>query len=139
MIRRWVIRGLALTLLTLCVVAWVGSYWWDYRVEHCHPSRVVALEAIEGELFFVTEQGSIRPQFLRFYVHSAFGGRWDHQEAHHFMGFALQNDWPSRCDVWVPLWFPTLLSTLLLWFVWRKTRAMPIGGAFPIEVTATAK
>ncbi len=25
MIRRWLMRGLALTLLTLCVGAWVGS------------------------------------------------------------------------------------------------------------------
>ena len=34
----------------------------------------------------------------------------------------------------VPLYFPTLLSALLLWLVWRKTRPKYNGKGFPVEV-----
>ena len=39
----------------------------------------------------------------------------------------------ERYYVLIPLWFPTILSAALLWFVWRKTRKKGTSGAFPVE------
>jgi hypothetical protein len=39
----------------------------------------------------------------------------------------------------IPLWFPSLLSLLFLWFTWRKTRRKAKGKAFPIEPAVEAK
>ena len=58
---------------------------------------------------------------------------------HHLLGFAYQavvepagvGYRSSVGCVFIPLWFPTLLSTLLLWLVWRKTRPRTVG--FPVE------
>jgi hypothetical protein len=36
--------------------------------------------------------------------------------------------------VFVPLWFPAMLSVGLLWVVWRKTRGKYDGKGFPVEV-----
>jgi hypothetical protein len=36
-----------------------------------------------------------------------------------------------------PLWFPTLLSALALWFVWRKTHSPYCKKGFPVEPAPT--
>ena len=141
MFRRWIIRGLALTLLTLCVVAWVGSYWRVVGISYNEATRSQSLFGAKGKarLLVSLPDGAMR-RWRFYYNANAYS---DHENArYHFMGFAFDRaggqalgglpGWPIWA-VWVPLYFPTLLSALLLWFVWRKTRAKPIGGAFPVE------
>jgi hypothetical protein len=140
MFRRWFIRSLALTLLTLCVVAWVGSYWarvWRVGItfEHCD--------------YFLLENGSTLIDVAKRVapVDYLLAG-WHLEKAYpvdmqmnyeHFdfrlAGFAVipSTVHADNLAVFFPLWFPTLLSALLVVFAWRKTRAKPVGGAFPVE------
>jgi hypothetical protein len=56
--------------------------------------------------------------------------------AYHLLGFAWDaHAGPDRWHyIMIPLWFPPLLSALLLWLVWRKTRPKSSGKGFPVEV-----
>lgn len=146
MMRRWLIRGLALTLLTLCALAWVGSYFQRAYIQY----------AGQNCYYLDVESGTIRFSLSD----DGFGaGRWDwnylspwkylspyrqqfqgaYQRAkYHFAGFAFSryHITPLFLSGWfmdVPLYFPTLLSTLLLWLVWRKTRPKYNGRGFPVE------
>ena len=140
MIRRWIIRGLALTLLMLCVAAWVGSYF----------------KAAETRLFgniLTFQSGSVT---LIYYVHWAnfdSADTWDcsfepldavlpvynfYSECrYHFLWIAyspLNGDMGLRFFI-APMRFHSVLSALLLWFVWRKTKPKVLAacGAFPVE------
>jgi hypothetical protein len=136
---RWLIRGLTLTLLALCVLAWVGSRWQTVGVRYFVRDFTYAVELEQG----CVSAGHDNYHFL------LFGQEHDGWDFFHRpaalptgffggFGFVSWKSFPlSFWRVTVPLWFPTLLSALLLWFVWRKTGAKPIGGAFPVEITAT--
>ena len=149
MVRRWFIRGLALTLLALCVVAWVGSYWqhvWTTYVVRLHDPTFQVLcgsfvcgmsndPVFASGVWVWSHRPAKREDFLRAYQ----------KTTHHFAGFVV--DWPHLEPAdhqfhpfWllvIPLWAPTLLSALLLWFLWRKTKPKDVGRAFPVEIAAT--
>ena len=59
---------------------------------------------------------------------------WDNKTDYRFLGFSII-PW---LFVSFPLWFPTLLSALLLWFIWRKTPAERNSRGFPVAPTAKA-
>jgi hypothetical protein len=147
MVRRWLIRGLALTLLTLCVGAWAGSYFEYEAIDYEGATRCgfTLLEAGELQLFFGdyapwAQQGwdvwhgrcdsKLRAEILSLYKSTQY----------HLLGFAWQPRRPTERGqrVMIPLWFPTLLSALLLWLVWRKTRPAYNGRGFPVEVGGRA-
>ena len=125
MLRRSIIRGLAIALLTLCVTAWVGSYCRIISLDHgLSPDRIV-MEINRGR--FVLDWSAL---FL--------SGNWqvtvgetDVNPQPGLLGFFL-------CGVgfFMPLWFPTTLSAGLLWLVWRKTRPKYTGKGFPVEPAA---
>ena len=153
MFRRWLIRGLALTLLTLCVVAWVGSYW-----------RQVGLKADSADkvrlIFF--NYGSLAIRSMDWGAIRAKRGLPPNDEPLHFVTFVADADAKVRAgssiagfaygtmgplwvggaavgwEAYVPLYFPTLLSALLLWLVWRKTKTKYSGKAFPVETANDA-
>ena len=130
MIRRWLIRALALALLTLCVVAWVGSYWRDVLVYFYWKNTIV----IDVDINWGRVRGTLEPTGGSV-PHAPWG--WDTIRASNWhvrdsfvdykcLGFA----WTYKSQfgytqAMVPLWFPTLLAASLLWFVWRKTPAKP--------------
>jgi hypothetical protein len=146
MIRRWLIRGLALALLTLCVMAWVGSYF----------TRVsVRLQPHGWHITLLIDSGSARcevdhvPQYIaREWVWTLRPPdfmliEFDYSRAkYHIGGFAYRSDsatWLAGFTTnlsWIifPVWFPTLLSALALWLVWRKTRPAYNGRGFSVEV-----
>lgn len=144
MVRRWLIRSLPLMLLTLCVVVWVGSYF--ETVWAWHNAGMI-------ERNLGCECGSITFTEYHDFTPSVNGWHWYHQPSvkapfeegyrsctYKFLGFAYQPDWGHFATGWyviIPTWFPTLLSVLLLWLVWRKTKAKPLGGAFPIDPAAS--
>jgi hypothetical protein len=150
MIRRWLIRGLALTLLTLCVVAWVGSYfqqhWFGRYAWDRYSICVLAYGSIiwdKYDLKHVENPMEIRPwrPWSDWLPPELDFTPWGHRAPKNWtLGFAympwdIRGEWNAT----VPLWFPTLLSALLLWFVWRKTRPAYNGRGFPVEVAANGK
>lgn len=143
--RRWLYRGLALTLLTVCVVAWVGSYWQAYLIRYFERPTYISANLAVGRLdiqrFVVSpDQDLVVP------------GRWLFDERvpnrhdwrawnYRGLGFSYQEPLPplSGWELTIPFWFPTLLSGLGLLLSWRKTKPKQIGRAFPIEPTAKPK
>jgi hypothetical protein len=135
MVRRWIIRSLALMLLTLCVTAWVGSYW----------REIVAYEKSQsfqrggffaGRLCLLScDAGQIIWSDKTLYEFAVYN--WDIQANYHILGFHFVHcKFPEWTEIIIPLWFPTLLSALLLWFVWWKTKPRKMRQGFPIEPTA---
>jgi hypothetical protein len=139
MFRRWLIRGLVLALLALCVVALVGSYRHPCAIGR-HGIHELWLHIRYGSIVFNEYveplAGSIRWECVDVYADHQ-SERMDYlSREYHFAGFAYEGRNAVTGPfllICIPLWFPTLLCTLLLWFVWRKTRAKPAGGAFPVE------
>ncbi len=146
MMRRWLIRALALALLTLCVGAWVGSYWRLFEVDYSSGKVSRNLIILCGRIRFA-RQLSAREGWT---CDSEWVWRSDtlkeddsmRQEypltQYHWAGLALWTGMVGPpdgkgCLVHIPLWFPTLLSALLLWLVWRKTRPKYNGRGFPVE------
>jgi hypothetical protein len=133
MVWRRVIRGLAVALVTVCAVAWVGSYWravgiayvpkaaqyfgviWDGRFD---LARVATPGAPYRGWVFVSD----RPRW-----HD-----WDAGATRHWIGFSVQVN-AMRTEGTIPLWFVTLLSAGLLWLVWRWTRPKHNERGFPVE------
>jgi hypothetical protein len=137
MFRRWFIRSLALALLTLCVTAWVGSYWRLIEMERWDRHRIIC-QGQWGEIcLYCEDKRRTAPLEVTWRCYSSeplliqaiYGST-----PHHFAGFAFERFSGNYWHVFIPLWFPTLVSALLLWFVWRKTRAKVVGGAFPVEL-----
>ena len=146
MLRRWLIRALALTLLTLCVAAWVGSYWqWAGINRHYHGYRVavncgaglIYSQVLDHEPFVMSEWGWGHGVPFPEYIRTTTAG-----EEYGFAGFGYQFTPGATHDSWdmkVPLWAPVLLAAGLLWLLWRKTRPPYHGKGFPIEPAAPPK
>ncbi len=141
MIWRWVIRGLAVALLTLCVAAWVGSYFEEVTLIYCSKPGAFwqTLGINRGEIVYSeipdwrdsaawTWRLSHGPPFD---WHDAYSGT-----KYHGGGFAYQPIAPSSSFsiAFFPMWFLSLLSAGLLWVAWRKTRRRGTGRGFPVEV-----
>jgi hypothetical protein len=59
MIRRWLIRGCFMSVVTLCVVAWLASYSNFMRLSHNWPSHECRIGVASGLAFWVDDfQGS---------------------------------------------------------------------------------
>jgi hypothetical protein len=150
MFRRWLIRGLALTLLTLAVAAWVGSYFQIIGGHYtggngngARPNHTEYFRINSGSLFYEHRSPSNIEDNGWHWYHLAP----DHKEIatdykimdYRIIGFAYQpeSDLVFSTRVLIPLWFPALLSTLILWFVLRRTKPKHKAMGFPIEPTAT--
>jgi hypothetical protein len=137
MVRRWIIRSLALLLLTLCVGAWVGSYWRGIDIRRCWKDvDIVGLDygRISYAHFYIipSDPGW---HFVLQSSNSNVWEVWDSTPGLHGLGFChFTTD--RMYAVTIPLWFPTLLSAALLWLVWRKTKPRTMGQGFPVEPTA---
>jgi hypothetical protein len=147
---RWLVRGLALTLLTLCAVAYAGSdfqrlaFVWEQSLPRREwigalGSGWLALE--KHDIIDLSLPTPVNPGLRRtLFRDGAVFQRAYSGSTYHGFGFAYHPD-PSGLshDNWyviIPLWFPTLLSAGLLWLVWRKTRKPNPGVAFPVEIAA---
>jgi hypothetical protein len=145
MVGRRIIRGLGIALLTLCVAAWVGSYFGFSYVRYVSNTRcwwssldgggldlIYEYHGTDGPRGWLAEYGPYPATWL-----SAKQQRHD-SIAYHLLGFA----WQPRTgpDGWqymlIPLWFPTTLAAGFLWLAWRKTRPKYNGKGFPVEVDA---
>jgi hypothetical protein len=146
MFRRWLIRSLALTLLTLCVVAWAGSFFQVIGGHYtggngngARPNHTEYFRINSGSLLFEHRSPSKIEDDGWHWYHFAP----DHKDVttyyeimdYRIFGFAYQpeSDVIFYSRALIPLWFPTLLSALLLWLVWRKTKPKPKPMGFPID------
>ncbi len=142
MMRRWIIRGLALALLTLCVVAWVGSYCRPLYIEQNVGGRSKSFFWAEGRVGYFFNSGLMGPWpgwkslFDRGLIgfDSSFWFTWDSQGSWHILGFCSGGT-KDRWWCTIPLWFPAVVVALvpMLWLVWRKTRSKYNGRGFPVE------
>jgi hypothetical protein len=139
--RRWLIRLPFLLALAFFAAVWVISHFGRFSLYKYSGGHIWELGAVEG-LVFSGESGLYplldsppRIQFVR---------GWKARQLFPdppTLGFYCGR-WPRFSDsfgIAFPLWLPTLLSALLLWLVWRKTRPKLAGNAFPIEPTAKPK
>ncbi len=131
MIWRWIIRGLGIALLTLCMTAWVGSYWRDGYVGYRGTKSNQDIMLMGGRICFGREKSAPMAVTGWYCGSNRRPERW--------------MDWDNRFEyqkearysaIYVPLWFPTLLSAGCLWLVWRKTRPKYSGKDFPVEPAA---
>jgi hypothetical protein len=143
--RRWLFRGLCLILLALCAGAWGASYWrWaEWVGSDGRYLKVLHVGAGAGYVFGGVETrhyqsawrgGTMRPQDTE-YVTGLFRGT-----RYSFIGFAWDGDvsvgaFSHMWFVGAPLWFPTAVSLLLLWLVWRKTRWRKPGRGFAVAAS----
>ena len=134
--KRWLIRSIFMGLLTLCVTAWVGSFCWEIEVYHYGERRVGAGIYWGRVCAFWVEVAGDDPKWgvVCIPASNLSEGRWsdkdDFFDKFNWCGFCVAG--PPLNQATIPFWFPTLLSALLLWFVWRKTKAKPRGS--PVEV-----
>ena len=145
MVRRWLIRSLFLLPLVCVVGVWMTSYWQVASITRNSDGRRWHLAIVWGECegqLAPVEYNEVRTwKWFNQPVQNGDGiGLNSQMEPYGFAGFGFtryQASWGVFWDVKIPLWFPTLLSTLLLWFVWRKTRPRLEGRAFPVEPAKT--
>lgn len=140
MARRWIIRSLALTLLTLCVVAWAGSYWRDWKISSYDKSgKWYSTQVLRDGCITFTRSpnqtfdlwSTSEPVGTPTPTEGLFGDPPATPAARRLLGFVFEP--PPFLYVSIPLWFPTLLIAVLLWLVWRTTRPKAPGRAFPVE------
>ena len=138
MLRRWLMFGLALMLLTLCLAAWGVSYWRRiYVIHHGKTSLSFILNSGRVSVEWAGEVGTAPG----WYSVNKKAGSWDAQDKRStfcWLGFSYSVGIDGSY-LTIPLWFPSLLSLILLWFAWRKARLTPKGKAFPIEPSIEAK
>ena len=148
MVRRWLIRSLALTVLTLCVTVWVGSYWLTAFVTYSHTSSVqivvnygkCSYDYASSHSVVEETDWQVRVRPIAFDIMSASGeDKFLDKYTWKFLGFKyfhINSPW-TDVSITIPLYFPSLLAALGLWFVWRKTG--PIRAGFPIEPALASK
>jgi hypothetical protein len=141
--RRWLIRGLALTLLALCAAVWVASYWQcAFVLCHYYTNRITV--GCGAGLIYSQVLGGRSP--------APFACQWKLERPEPtvirttsagrefgFAGFgyrATPDVAPVSRDMKIPLWLPAALCGGLAWVLWRKTRPAYNGKGFPVEPPA---
>jgi hypothetical protein len=127
-------------LCALCVGGWLTSYWQSinfmYGMQYHNYFLGIECGSVWLSSYDLQGPGS------RDWGWSTYPPRRENSRMlynwsqYHFAGFAWLL-YPSGIHGWtafVPFWFPTSLSTLVLWFAWKKTKRSPAG--FPVEASA---
>jgi hypothetical protein len=138
MLRRWFVFGLALMLLSLCVTVWGVSYWRYLYARHTGTTFLnFVLNSGRMAISWISTPGA-RSEW---HFANEEAGSWDDADKiskFSWLGFSYDVG-VGMFYFTIPLWLPSLLSLLFLWFAWRKTRRKPKGKAFPIEPSIEAR
>jgi hypothetical protein len=138
MARGWLIRSFFVAQCAICALAWIISYVRPVEFIVNYPAyKYVFVPFSDGRIAFLHENDVVTSHHgwgLGCRWGSHFEWRQGDQNANfHFLGFSSYSPAPREWLYSIPLWFPTFLSSLLLWFIWRKTKPKRLGGAFPVE------
>ncbi len=128
MFRRWLIRMPLLVALAFVVSVWVGSYFGGIGLQKCVARREWDVGAVQGLAYMSEVSGDFPNQPLRMTAPNHLSGPKT-------LGFS-HSSWqrfPDILAIVFPLWFPTIILSVLCLFVWRKTRAKYNGRGFPVE------
>jgi hypothetical protein len=144
MFRRWLIRSFFIALCVVCAAVWVGSYFQRVAVHYHGHDHILILGLDCGAIGYINNDIEVGIP----YAWQWYRGPTNFQEfrqyyrrtSYHFIGFAFD---PKKTDfvtvVMIPLWLPTLLSAVLLWLAWHKTKTRPKATGFPIKPTTNPK
>jgi hypothetical protein len=146
MIRRRLIRGLAILLVVACAAAWVRSY---------HSAAFIILKTRDSVLRFESLRGKICLAHHKNYLHEPgwqFGDddsdfrryfpQFETEDRSHVLrasGFSygrffFRGGEPNMyAGFGVPYWFINSFGILIGLLVWRKTRTPNPATAFPVE------
>ena len=131
--RRWLIRSIFMLPILLCIVGWCWSAGHGGWIGYYHGAEFVGCETFWGVVRLGTSGpgpgcccGVDSAPEICFLLPN---------DPQTFLGFGYFFISPER-HVYVPYWFLILAFSAILFFVWRKTRTKPQGGAFPVEVAA---
>jgi hypothetical protein len=139
MLRRWLIRALFILPILLCVVGWVWSGTHFSWTKYSHEGSYVACTASRG-VICVKFDGRGTSNGWACGVDSRDAHFWpvDYPDSRSYLGFRFACfDEMARYDYLfaVPFWFLIIVSSAVLFFVWRKTRPkINPKTAFPVEV-----
>ncbi len=146
MLKRWLLRGLFLLPVVLCLAGWGWSGWYEGWVGYTRSHRTIGFGTAEGTVSLGAGRrigyndgyaaAVDRSEAVRFWPTPDpddicfLGFRWWHDSYSDFSGGA-----GTAYSLTIPYWFPLLASALLFLLVWRKTRRRlsPATG-FPVEV-----
>jgi hypothetical protein len=147
MLRPWIIRSLALALVLCFLMAWAASYWVTAIFVHyvamgggsTGQNGFVAIRT--GQISFLREGPLLSADWQASLTSNTYTDWWvpeflDGYSAgakFRFLGFYFDNG--TDLFVSIPLWLPTILAGLFLWWVWRKTRGNLATRGFPVEVS----
>jgi hypothetical protein len=134
MFRRWLIRGIFLTLLTLCLTAWATSYFRGIAIYHEGKSfHCLAIGNGRIGLLHSLSRTTSRP---RLYTVTStniadFWGELDPSIPPRW-GFSYLRA-PDLLYLCAPFWSLFVPFALLTGLAWRLTRRRPTIHAFPVE------
>ena len=140
LMKRCIIRSFFIGLLLLCVGGWVTSFWRAVVVVRISSTDDRIMECNSGRIAFIfTHAKNTRfpASDQRCVLVTGPAGKLGEFVGRKFLGFVWLNESQDEVDItsgMIPFWFPTLLSAVLLWLVWRWTRPKLKGLAFPIEM-----
>jgi hypothetical protein len=147
--KRWIIRSFFVAMVMLFVGGWAAIYSYDIGLGYERGDRFWWAGSSRGCAYL-----GLSRQFL---APSTTGWRFI-VNPNDSQGFFMQRQWPMQLEflgfgledraveilghpafvpwfsVRVPFWFCTLVSGVLFWCGWRKTRVRTKGPAFPVEV-----
>lgn len=138
---RWIVRGMCLGLLGLCVGVWGLSYFCLAGLDH-GGRGIVILQGYRGQLTVGYEgvYGQLIGNTPKPYGWSTQWATFTPDIAHWsdaFPGFTLLPlsgttlSW-TNCHVVIPLWCPTVLLSFISWIAWRKTGRGKTGRGFSV-------
>jgi len=137
---RWLIRSFFITLLVLCIGAWVWSYPFRERVGYTGRTgyQEWVCEIGGGGVFVGRHWGFTGTPGWE-YLHLGKDNFPDGTDGSpYLLGFRFFSSPPPPAGLGsfaiVPFWFMTALSTAALVFVWRKTGKPKPLRAFPVEI-----
>jgi hypothetical protein len=135
---RWIIRGVFIALPALCLIGWAWSAGYRGYVRFAVGGRLIGFEAESGVMIvgfgtargYPSEYEIIRSNTIRLWPSNVRYRkfRWGFGFTH-----MLQPDVDLRVIAF-PHWAVLLISSILLWMVWRKTRDRRNAARFPVEV-----
>jgi hypothetical protein len=131
MLRRWLIRAVFMLPILLCVGGWGFSVQHGGWVSYAHSSRLVDFGTAWGTIDVTIALFPGEPDGLDWLAHPMDSFHfWPYvdQAYHPVFGFGfrrLVDTNPPNSDfytLYVPYWFLIVVFSLILSFVWRKTR-----------------